>query len=62
MSKARAKEAVQKSEDYKEIIAALAAEVEASQSDLQPQNVNPNPKPDGMPVVPTANYSPYNMV
>ena len=62
MSKAKAAEAVQKSEDYKNIMMALAAEAEASQSDLQPTNINPNPKPDGMPVVPSTNYSPYNMV
>ncbi len=62
MSKERAIEAVEKSEDYKNIMMALAAEQEASQSDLQPQDINPNPKPDGMPVVPTTNYSPYNMV
>ena len=61
MSKERAIEAVEKSEDYKKIMMALAAEAEASQSDLQP-SINPNPKPDGMPVVPTTNYSPYNMV
>ena len=61
MSKERAIEAVEKSEDYKKIMKALAAEAEASQADLQPA-INPNPKPDGMPVVPTTNYSPYNMV
>ena len=61
MSKERAIEAVEKSEDYKKIMMALAAEPEAAQSDLQPA-INPNPKPDGMPVVPTTNYSPYNMV
>ena len=61
MSKERAIEAVEKSEDYKKIMMALAAEAEAAQSDLQPA-INPNPKPDGMPVVPTTNYSPYNMV
>ena len=61
MSKERAIEAVEKSEDYKKIMMALAAEAEASQADLQPA-INPNPKPDGMPVVPTTNYSPYNMV
>jgi|11BtaG_2_1085332.scaffolds.fasta_scaffold38630_2 hypothetical protein len=62
MSKAKAAEAVQKSEDYKNIMMALAAEQEASQSDLQPTNINPNPKPDGQPVVPTTGYSQYNMV
>jgi hypothetical protein len=41
---------------------ALAAEQAAPQAALQPANINPNPKPDGMPVVPTTNYSPYNMV
>ena len=61
MSKERAIEAVEKSEDYKKIMMALAAEQQASQSDLQPA-INPNPKPDGMSVVPTTNYSPYNMV
>ena len=61
MSKERAIEAVEKSEDYKKIMMALAAEQQASQSDLQPA-INPHPKPDGMPVVPTTNYSPYNMV
>ena len=61
MSKARAKEAVQKSEDYKNYMMALAAEAEVSQSDLQPA-INPNPKPDGLPVVPTVGYSEYNMV
>ena len=62
MSKAKAAEAVQKSEDYKNIMMALAAEQEASQSDLQPTNINPNPKPDGQPVVSTTGYSQYNMV
>ncbi len=61
MSKERAIEAVEKSEDYKKIMMALAAEQQESQSDLQPA-INPNPKPDGMPVVPTTNYSSYNMV
>ena len=61
MSKARAKEAVQKSEDYKNIMMALAAEAEASQSDLQPA-INPNPKPDGLPYVPSVGYSEYNIV
>jgi hypothetical protein len=61
MSKEKAVEAIEKSKDYKNIMMALAAEAEASQSDLQPA-INPNPKPDGMPVVPTTNYSPYNMV
>ena len=41
---------------------ALAAEQDTPQAALQPANINPNPKPDGMPVVPTTNYSPYNMV
>ena len=62
MSKERAIEAVEKLEDYKNIMMALAAEQQAAQPDLQPANINPNPKPDGMPVVPTTNYSPYNMV
>ena len=61
MSKERAIEAVEKSEDYKNIMMALAAEQQAAQPDLQPA-INPNPKPYGMPVVPTTNYSPYNMV
>ena len=61
MSKERAIEAVEKSEDYKKIMMALAAEQAAPQAALQPA-INPNPKPDGMPVVPTTNYSPYNMV
>lgn len=61
MSKARAKEAIEKSEDYKRYMMALAAEAEAAQSDLQPA-INPNPKPDGLPVVPTVGYSEYNMV
>ena len=61
MSKERAIEAVEKSEDYKNIMMALAAEQQASQSDLQP-SINPNPKPDGQPVVPTVGYSQYNMV
>jgi len=60
MSKERAIEAVEKSEDYKNIMMALAAEQQASQSDLQP-SINPNPKPDGQSVVPTVGYSPYNM-
>jgi hypothetical protein len=60
MSKARAKEAVEKSEDYKKYMMALAAEAEASQSDLQPA-INPNPKPNGFTVVPTTEYSQYNM-
>ncbi len=62
MSKAKAAEAIQKSEDYKNIMMALAAEQEASQSALQPTNINPNPKPDGQPVVGPTGYSPYNMV
>ena len=62
MSKERAIEAVEKSEDYKKIMMALAAEQAAPQAALQPENINPNPKSDGMPVVPTTNYSPYNMV
>tara|TARA_R100001443_G_scaffold104358_4_gene113011 strand:+ start:1338 stop:1526 length:189 start_codon:yes stop_codon:yes gene_type:complete len=62
MSKERAAEAVEKSKDYKEIMTALAAEQEASQSDLQPPNINPNPKPDGQVVVPSTAYSQYNMV
>jgi hypothetical protein len=62
MSKERAAEAVEKSKDYKEIMMALAAEQAASQSDLQPPNINPNPKPDGLPVVPPTGYSQYNMV
>ena len=62
MSKARAKEAVEKSEDYKRFMMALAAEAEAAQSDLQPAITNPNPKPNGFPVVPTVGYSEYNMV
>ncbi len=62
MSKEKAIEAVEKSEDYKNIMMALAAEQEASQSDLQPQDINPNPKPDGQVVVPSTAYSPYNMV
>ena len=61
MSKERAIEAVEKSEDYKNIMMALAAEAEASQADLQP-SINPNPKPDGQSVVPTVGYSQYNMV
>ncbi len=61
MSKERAIEAVEKSEDYKKIMMALASEQQASQSDLQPANINPNPKPDGQSVVPTVGYSPYNM-
>ena len=61
MSKERAIEAVEKSEDYKNIMMALAAEQQASQSDLQ-TSINPNPKPDGQPVVPTVGYSQYNMV
>ena len=61
MSKERAIEAVEKSEDYKNIMMALAAEQQASQADLQPA-INPNPKPDGQPVVPTVGYSQYNMV
>ena len=60
MSKSKAGEARQKAEDYKLIMMALAEE--ASQSDLQPDNINPNPKPDGQPVVPTTGYSQYNMV
>ena len=38
MSKEKAAEAVKKSKDYKEVMAGLSA--------LQPQNINPNPKPD----------------
>ena len=60
MSKARAGEARQKAEDYKLIMMALAEE--ASQSDLQPDNINPNPKPDGQPVITPTGYSQYNMV
>ena len=61
MSKERAIEAVEKSEDYKKIMMALASEQQESQSDLQP-SINPNPKPDGQSVVPTVGYSQYNMV
>tara|TARA_R100001082_G_scaffold64189_1_gene36140 strand:+ start:1062 stop:1244 length:183 start_codon:yes stop_codon:yes gene_type:complete len=60
MSKARAGEARQKAEDYKLIMMALAQE--ASQSDLQPTNINPNPKPDGQSVIIPTGYSQYNMV
>ena len=62
MSKEKAIEAVEKSENYKDIMMALAAEQEASQSDLQPPNINPNPKPDGQPVISPTGYSQYNMV
>ena len=62
MSKEKAIEAGEKSEDYKNIMMALAAEQEASQSDLQPQDINPNPKPDGQTVIATTGYSQYNMV
>ena len=41
---------------------ALSSEQEASQSDLQPPNINPNPKPDGQPVISPTGYSQYNMV
>jgi len=57
MSKERAIEAVEKSNDYKKTMMALASE-----SDLQPQNINPNPKPGGLPVVLPTGYSQYNMV
>jgi hypothetical protein len=64
MSKAKAKKAVQKSEDYKNIMAALAQEAEieqqASQSDLQPADGYVNPL-GRMGVVPSGSYSPYNM-
>ena len=62
MSKERAAEAVEKSKDYKEIMTALAAEQAVSQSDLQPPNINPNPKPGGQPVIASTGYSQYNMV
>ena len=62
MSKEKAIEAVEKSEDYKNIMMALAAEQAAYQSDLQPQNIYPNPKPDRQAVVPSTAYSQYNMV
>tara|TARA_R100000008_G_scaffold43051_1_gene24857 strand:+ start:274 stop:459 length:186 start_codon:yes stop_codon:yes gene_type:complete len=60
MSKARAKEAVQKSEDYKEIIAALAAEASHDQPDLQPKDGYINPL-GRMGVVSSGNYNEYNM-
>ena len=62
MSKERAIEAVEKSEDYKKIMMALAAEQAAPQAALQPENINPNPKPDGQPVISPTGYSQYNMV
>ena len=54
MSKERAAEAVKKSHDYKEVMAGLSA--------LQPQDINPNPKPDGQTVIAPTGYSQYNMV
>ena len=54
MSKEKAAEAVKRSKDYKEVMAGLSA--------LQPQNINPNPKPDGQTVIATTGYSQYNMV
>ena len=58
MSKARAEEALQKSEDYKKYMVALAAE---QQPDLQPPDGYVNPMAR-MGVVPSGNYSQYNMV
>ena len=58
MSKARAEEALQKSEDYKKYMAALASE---QQSDLQPPDGYVNPMAR-MGVVPSGSYSEYNMV
>ncbi len=57
MSKAKAKKAVQKSEDYKNMMMALAQEAE---SDLQPADGYINPL-GRMGVVPPVGYSPYNM-
>ncbi len=56
MSKARAKKAVQKSEDYKNIMSSLSQEA----SDLQPADGYVNPL-GRMGVVPSGSYSPYNM-
>jgi len=56
MSKARAKKAVQKSEDYKNMMSALSQEA----SDLQPADGYVNPL-GRMGVVPSGSYSPYNM-
>ena len=62
MSKAKALEALQKSEDYKNIMMALAAESEeTSQPTLQPADGHVNPL-GRMGVVPSTNYSQYNMV
>ena len=58
MSKEKAIEAVEKSEDYKKYMVALAAE---QQPDLQPPDgyVNPMARMGG---VPSGSYSEYNMV
>ena len=58
---ARAQEAVDKSLEHKLIAAAMAEAAEepivGGGASMQPININPNPKPNGEPVIPAGAYS-----
>lgn len=60
MNEAKAKKAVEKSQDYQQAMQALAAE-QGKQSAMQPPDGYINPL-GRMGVVPTGAYSQYNMV
>ena len=61
MNFAKAQEAVDKSLEHKLIAQAMAEAAEepivGGGVTMQPRNINPNPKPNGEPVIPAGAYS-----